>query len=255
MQDTMKIGAAAIGGYVLGRTKKAKAAMGLALWLAGRRRPRDLARDQAVKLLQSKRGQELIEQVRGPVVMAARSAAMGVFESQANRLTDNLQRRTEKLGTSLAEGGRQLTGGATEQAGRLTRGRRGKAPSEDEELETRGRRAAEPEEEPQARYDEEWQEEAEDYPEEEADEEEEFSDEADYEDEEEEPEEDTETAVAEREDVEEPSRARPSRRPGRERAESSRRGSPQEEPPIRRRRSSDRDQERPTRRPRRSVSA
>ena len=34
MQDSMRIGAAALGGYVLGRTKKAKTAISLALCVA-----------------------------------------------------------------------------------------------------------------------------------------------------------------------------------------------------------------------------
>jgi hypothetical protein len=97
MQDTMRIGAAALGGYVLGRTKKAKTAITLALWLSGRGRPSDMAREQAVKALQSKKGQELLGQLRGPVLSAGRQAALGVFESQAGRLSDSLSRRTDQL--------------------------------------------------------------------------------------------------------------------------------------------------------------
>jgi len=97
MQDTMRIGAAALGGYVLGRTKKAKTAITLALWLSGRGRPSDMARDQAMKALQSKKGQELMGQLRGPMLSAGRQAALGVFESQAGRLSDSLSRRTDAL--------------------------------------------------------------------------------------------------------------------------------------------------------------
>ena len=36
MSDAVKIGSAIAGGYLLGRTKKAKKAIGLAMWLAGK---------------------------------------------------------------------------------------------------------------------------------------------------------------------------------------------------------------------------
>jgi hypothetical protein len=70
MQDTVKIGVATVGGYLLGRTKKAKTAIGLALWLTGKGRPRDMARDQLMKLLQSEKGQQLVGELRGPVLEA-----------------------------------------------------------------------------------------------------------------------------------------------------------------------------------------
>lgn len=104
MQDTMKIGAAALGGYVLGRTKKGKAAIGLAFWLAGRKRPADMARDSAVKLLRSDRGQELLGELRGPVLTAGRQAALSVFEAQAGRLGDAMQRRSESLSGPASAG-------------------------------------------------------------------------------------------------------------------------------------------------------
>jgi hypothetical protein len=142
MHDTLKIGTAALGGYVLGRTKKAKAAIGLALWLTGRGRPRDIARNQAIKLLQSDRGQEMLLQMRGPVLAAGRQAALALVEGQAGRLTTGLERRTEKLGTDAVRTG-------TDTARRLTsRRRRDQEP--DEELEEEYADEHEPEEEDQA---------------------------------------------------------------------------------------------------------
>lgn len=137
MQDALKIGTAALGGYVLGRTKKAKAAIGLALWLTGKGRPRDIARTQAVKLLQSERGQELLTQMRGPMLAAGRQAALALVEGQAGRLTSSLQKRTEKLGGETVRTG-------TDTARRLT-GRR--------------RRDQEPEEEPEEEYVDEYEDE------------------------------------------------------------------------------------------------
>src|SRR6266550_1787376 len=131
MQEAAKVGAAAAGGYVLGRTKKAKAAIGLAMWLAGRRRPADLARDQATKLLTSPQVMDLISQLRGPLLAAGRQAALSVVEGQAGKLTNNLQRRTEKLGGSVVEAGSDVSETGTKTARRLTARRRGE-PVDDE---------------------------------------------------------------------------------------------------------------------------
>jgi hypothetical protein len=141
MHDTVKIGTAALGGYVLGRTKKAKAAIGLALWLTGKGRPRDIARDQAFKLLQSERGQELLMQMRGPMLAAGRQAALALVEGQAGRLTSGLQKRTEKIGGETVRTG-------TDTAKRLT---------------SRRRRDQEPEEEPEEEYADEYEDEEEAY--------------------------------------------------------------------------------------------
>lgn len=127
MADALKIGTAALGGYVLGRTKKAKAAISLALWLSGRGRPRDIARDQAVRLLRTDRAQDLLGQVRGPILSAGRSAALALFEAQAGRLSDNLQKRTDQLGESVDGAGRSAkgaVGGASATASRLADRRR-----------------------------------------------------------------------------------------------------------------------------------
>ena len=188
MQETVKIGAAAAGGYLLGRTKKAKAAIGLAMWLAGRRRPADLARDQTVKLLSSPQVLELVAQLRGPLLTAGRQAALAVVEGQAGKLTDNLQRRTEKLGGSVAGAGSDVSETGMKTARRLTARRRGE-PVEDEaeysdeyEDEYAEGEGGEDEAEPDEYSDEYEDEYAEDEGEEEA-EPEEYTDEAEYEDE------------------------------------------------------------------------
>jgi hypothetical protein len=187
MHDTLKIGTAALGGYVLGRTKKAKAAIGLALWLTGRGRARDIARDQALKLLQSERGQEMLLQMRGPVLAAGRQAALALVEGQAGRLTTGLQKRTDKLGADVV-------GTGTDTAKRLT---------------SRRRRDEEPEEAPEEEYADEYEYEDEDEayePEEEAYE----SDEDEYADEELEDEQEVDEDEGEAE--EEPEPQRPARR-------------------------------------------
>ncbi len=93
MNDTMKLSAAVIGGYVLGRTKKGKAAIGLALWLAGRQaglRPGAL-------LANAPELGKLATQLKGPAVKAVRRAATATLESRTTALADSLQRRTASL--------------------------------------------------------------------------------------------------------------------------------------------------------------
>ena len=131
MQEAVKIGAAAAGGYLLGRTKKAKAAIGLAMWLAGRRRPADLARDQTMKFLSSPQMLDLVGQLRGPLLTAGKQAALSVVEGQAGKLSDNLQRRTEKLGGSVTKAGSDVSETGLKTARRLSARRRGE-PLEDE---------------------------------------------------------------------------------------------------------------------------
>jgi hypothetical protein len=91
MQDNVRIGAAALGGYVLGRTKKGKAVIGLALWLSGHGRPRDILRNQAIKALQTEEAQEVLAQLRGPLLSAGRSAAASLLDAQAGRVGDSLK--------------------------------------------------------------------------------------------------------------------------------------------------------------------
>jgi hypothetical protein len=192
MQDATRIGAAALGGYVLGRTKKAKAALGLAMWLSGRGRPRDFARDQAVKALQSDRGQELLAQLRGPVVSAGKQAAVSVFESQAGKLGDTLSKRTGQLteagggtggrsrrstrkGSDTAErqSGRRRPSGRTPDEGRRPRRRSGRsggragaaydaAEEEDQDAYAPAEDDYDEADEPEAEYDEAEDEESED---------------------------------------------------------------------------------------------
>jgi hypothetical protein len=201
MQEAVKVGAAAAGGYVLGRTKKAKAAIGLAMWLAGRPRPADLARDQASKLLTSPQVMDLISQLRGPLLAAGRQAALSVVEGQAGKLSNNLQRRTEKLGGSVAGAGSDVSETGMKTARRLAARRRGEPVEdeaenadeyEDEDAEDEGEEGAEPEEYSDEYEDEDAEDEdAEDEGEEGA-EPEEYSDEYEDEDAEDEGEEDAE---------------------------------------------------------------
>ncbi|MFJ6519995.1 hypothetical protein ACIQJ4_17330 [Streptomyces filamentosus] len=92
--DSAKIGTALIGGYVLGRTKKAKLALGLAMALAGSRvKPGQLGKSLAHSPFLS----SVNEQVRGELMTAGKAAATTVLNARAGRLADTLHDRAEEL--------------------------------------------------------------------------------------------------------------------------------------------------------------
>ncbi|MFJ8085819.1 ABC transporter substrate-binding protein [Streptomyces sp. NPDC096205] len=92
--DKAKIGTALLGGYLLGRSKKAKLAVGLGAMLAGSRiRP-----DQIGKTLQeSPFLKDISKQVRSELTGAGKAAASSVLTAKADSLADALQARTSGL--------------------------------------------------------------------------------------------------------------------------------------------------------------
>jgi hypothetical protein len=126
MDDNTKLAAALIAGYVLGRTKKGKAAIRLALWASGKGsklQPQALAREGATRLTQTPELAQLAEQLRGPLAAAAQKAVIATLEAQINAVADNLQKRTQSLQavTGAAQGtAGQATGAAGEAAGQAT---------------------------------------------------------------------------------------------------------------------------------------
>ncbi|MFD7280336.1 hypothetical protein ACFV80_25585 [Streptomyces sp. NPDC059862] len=87
--NNAKIGTALIGGYVLGRRRKARVALGLALAMAARRaKGGDLA-----KALTPVLG-NLNRQVRTELTSASKAAASSVLNAQADHLADTLHERT-----------------------------------------------------------------------------------------------------------------------------------------------------------------
>ncbi|MGW4160915.1 ABC transporter substrate-binding protein [Streptomyces sp. NPDC004788] len=92
--NNAKIGTALIGGYVLGRTKKAKLALGLAMALAGSRiKPGQLKKSIATSPFLS----NVNQQVRGELMSVGKTAATTVLNAKAEHLADALHRRTEGL--------------------------------------------------------------------------------------------------------------------------------------------------------------
>ncbi|MFS0696082.1 hypothetical protein [Streptomyces nitrosporeus] len=96
MTRNARIGAALVGGYLLGRTKKARLAIGFGMFLAGRKLPLDPQR-LGKMLAGSPVLGALNDQVRKEIVEATRSAATGALTQRATGLADALQRRTREL--------------------------------------------------------------------------------------------------------------------------------------------------------------
>ncbi|WP_181765113.1 hypothetical protein [Streptomyces albidus (ex Kaewkla and Franco 2022)] len=93
MMNNSKIGLAVVGGYFLGRTKKAKLAIGLGMVLAGKKL--NLNPQQILKTLSnSPVVGELSGQVRKELVDGTKSALTSAVTQRANHLADSLHERT-----------------------------------------------------------------------------------------------------------------------------------------------------------------
>ncbi|MFG3045028.1 hypothetical protein ACGFZR_08910 [Streptomyces sp. NPDC048241] len=100
MTKNVKIAAALVGGYVLGRTKKAKMAIGLGMFLAGKKLDLDprrigtlLAESPALAGLNAQVRKELVETTKAAATEALTKRAAGFADS----LTDSLASRTKAL--------------------------------------------------------------------------------------------------------------------------------------------------------------
>ncbi|MEU6504168.1 hypothetical protein ABZ895_32000 [Streptomyces californicus] len=101
MTKNAKIGAALVGGYLLGRTKKAKLALGFGMFLLGKKMdldPRQIGR----MLADSPVLGSLNDQVRKELVDATKTAATKALTQRAGSLADSLQQRTQALGSAPA---------------------------------------------------------------------------------------------------------------------------------------------------------
>ncbi|MFI6150841.1 hypothetical protein [Streptomyces sp. NPDC051109] len=88
--------AALVGGYLLGRTKKAKMAIGMGMFLAGRRLDLDPRRLGKLLAASPVTG-ALSEQIRRELFEATKSAATQALTQRAAGLADSLQQRTRAL--------------------------------------------------------------------------------------------------------------------------------------------------------------
>ncbi|MEY9991503.1 cobalamin biosynthesis protein CobT [Streptomyces sp. V4I8] len=105
--DNAKIGTALLGGYLLGRTKKAKLAISLGALLAGSR----IKPGQVGKALQeSPFVHTLTDQVRSELTGVGKAAATTVLSSKADHLAETLHQRTAGLRGEAEEPGERDTG-------------------------------------------------------------------------------------------------------------------------------------------------
>lgn len=100
MTPGMKIAAAVVGGYVLGRRKKAKLAITMGAWLVGRKLnldPKKLLSDVTRELASSPELAGVRDQVRDEVLGAGKTLAADILAHQAGRLAGSLQEHTDSL--------------------------------------------------------------------------------------------------------------------------------------------------------------
>ncbi|MFE4960063.1 hypothetical protein ACFRCW_40365 [Streptomyces sp. NPDC056653] len=96
MNNSGKIGLALVGGYLLGRTKKAKMAIGFGMFLAGKKIPLDL-RELSRVVSKSPVWGVLNDQVRTELLDATKSAATSALTHRVSGMTDSLHERTLAL--------------------------------------------------------------------------------------------------------------------------------------------------------------
>src|SRR3954454_22723176 len=100
MNESAKVGVAVAGGYLLGRTKKAKLAITLGTWLLGKRLdldPKELGKGALSQLAQRPEVAKLTGDVRGELMHAGRAAATAAMNSRLEKLAEGLEARTERL--------------------------------------------------------------------------------------------------------------------------------------------------------------
>ncbi|WP_367322940.1 ABC transporter substrate-binding protein [Streptomyces sp. HUAS ZL42] len=126
--NNAKIGAALLGGYALGRTKKAKLAIGLGAALAGSRiRPGQLGKALDTPFLSTVR-----KQVRTELADASKAAATSVLTAKAENLADAIHARTEGLQERAHHEGEGEEGRAEERAAEEAEGREDEEPEGEE---------------------------------------------------------------------------------------------------------------------------
>ncbi|MFG2826788.1 hypothetical protein ACGFWI_04805 [Streptomyces sp. NPDC048434] len=103
MMCNAKIGVALVGGYLLGRTKKAKMAIGLGMFLAGKKLNLD-PRQLGTLVANSPVLGPLNDQVRNELVDATKSAAGAALTQRMSGLADSLHERTLALDTGGTDG-------------------------------------------------------------------------------------------------------------------------------------------------------
>jgi hypothetical protein len=147
MSDTTggnaKLGAAVVGGYLLGRFKKGRQAMRLAAYLNGGQTPPQmvlgLGRQGASSVMENAQAKEIVDQIRGPLMKAIQDIAIAQVNSRVTKLSTGLENRTKELTEGAAQKGKEVvdtTADTAKEGGKGIVGRlRGKGKGSDEEAE------------------------------------------------------------------------------------------------------------------------
>ncbi|GAA1438877.1 hypothetical protein [Nocardiopsis tropica] len=138
MSDTAKIVAAAVGGYILGRKKKLKLAIGLGLYLGAKKldiKPQLLAQGLLKEVSSLPVVGELRNQSREQLLDVGKAAAGNLAGKWAGSLADSLNDRTESLRSGAAD---TVSGAGRSAADTVTGGSErsedgGGAPEDDED--------------------------------------------------------------------------------------------------------------------------
>jgi hypothetical protein len=115
-----RLAAAAVGGYVLGRTKKGGAALGLASWLGGNQAGQQamaMARKGLTQVAQSEQVAQIVAQIRGPLMEAAQKAATQAALGRVTAISNGLTARTQALsevGGTTVKGTAEMIKGTAE---------------------------------------------------------------------------------------------------------------------------------------------
>src|SRR3954468_1803991 len=115
MNQSVKVGMGVGGGYVLGRRKKMRLAIGLGAWLLGKRikiDPQALLLEGLQKLAANPDVMKLQEELRGQLLTAARSAATKGLTDQLTGLAETLNKQAE-----LARQSAEVVEGTAEDVG------------------------------------------------------------------------------------------------------------------------------------------
>jgi hypothetical protein len=142
MNDSTKIALAVLGGYALGRRKKAKMALLLGSALVGKRLDmRSLGKEVMGRLSESPEVGRIVDDVRGEMLSTGRAAAMAALSRPLENIADRLEERTAGLTGAPSKGRRE----EEEEEGEYEE--RAEDHEEEEEEPERGRAEAEEEEE------------------------------------------------------------------------------------------------------------
>ncbi|MEU6162209.1 hypothetical protein [Streptomyces sp. NPDC047130] len=102
--------AAVAGGYLLGRTKKAKLALAVGTYIAGRRfslSPGRLAAEGLGRLKETPQFQDLTDQVRHELLNAGRTAVTAAARRKLLDLSDSLRDQSERLSDAASRRGNE----------------------------------------------------------------------------------------------------------------------------------------------------